>query len=90
MKTGSMMKKVRNMANAMIIMFGGAWGTPIACRMKENTMTMNGRHVTIIAMAGTRLSTDTSKNSCIVERLRPPLAPSKTLLRPWAASGGTP
>ena len=30
MKTGSMMKKVRNMASAMIIMFGGACGTPIA------------------------------------------------------------
>ena len=51
---------------------------------------MKGRHVTIIAMAGTKLSTETSKNSWIVERLNPPLAPSSTLLRPCAASGGTP
>ena len=60
--TGSMTKYVRNSAKLTIIMFGGACCRPTAVRKIDSTVTMNGKQVTITAIAGARLSTVTSKN----------------------------
>src|SRR3990167_4625605 len=51
--------------------------------MNENTITMNGRQVTIMAMPGTRLSTETSSSSWITELLSCPSPPG--LIRPSSA-----
>src|SRR6056297_655854 len=44
-------------------MFGGDCCRPIACRRIARTVTMNGKQVTVIASAGARLSTVTSRKS---------------------------
>ena len=38
-------------------MFGGDACSPIACRRIDSTVTMKGKHVTVTAIPGARLST---------------------------------
>ena len=56
-QTGAITKTVRNSDSPRTIWFGGICGIPMALRANESTIVIRMKEVTIIRMAGTRLST---------------------------------
>lgn len=55
--TGAIVKKVRNNARPMSTVFGGTCGEPSALLVKESTMIMRVKEVSIISSAGASEST---------------------------------
>ena len=68
--TGAITNQLRNSARLTISMFGGDCWRPMAERRMESTVTMKGKHVTVTASAGARLSSVTTMNSWMARSVR--------------------